>query len=93
MIVTAITQSYLLPCPNCETDEVYVVDRCNYVVCRQCHMSGPIGQSEEEAVGLWNMLPRRGEVTGTTHEICGRCGCEIMPGVVHYCMPEIREKQ
>lgn len=81
-----------LTCPNCETGETYVADRTNYVACRRCHMTGPVGRSEEEAVELWNGLPRRGEVTVTTHEICGRCGCEMVPGLVHYCMPEIEEE-
>jgi len=81
------------PCPNqaCRSEQVCVPDHCFYVVCRQCYMTGPNGKSEEEAVELWNSLPRRGEATVTTHEICGRCGCEIEPGLVHYCMPNIEE--
>lgn len=82
------------PCPNpaCSSEQghtAYVADRCFYVACRQCYMTGPNGKSEEEAVKLWNSLPRRGEVTVTTHEICGRCGCEIVPGLVHYCDGEM----
>lgn len=78
-------------CPNCETVEAYVADRCNFVICRQCHMTGPVGHSEEEAVELWNRLPRRGDVEVTVHPKCDRCGCEIVPGLVHYCMPVIEE--
>ena len=91
MIVIAITHPDTLLCPNCTSAGTYVASRSFYVVCRQCHMTGPVGRSEEEAVELWNSLPRRGEVTVTTHEICGRCGCEIAPGLVHYCVPEIDE--
>lgn len=80
------------PCPNCDNTEVYLADHCNYVICQQCHMTGPDGHSEEEAVKLWNSLPRRGEAVVTAHEICDRCGGELVPGLVHYCMSVIEEQ-
>ena len=49
----------LEPCPNCETADVCVADRTNHVICRKCKMTGPVGRWEEEAVLLWNRLPRR----------------------------------
>lgn len=81
----------LKPCPNpaCRSEQVYVADRCNYVACRECHMTGPNGRSEEEAVELWNALPRRGVVEITNNPRCDRCGYEILPGGIHYCLPDI----
>ncbi len=32
-----------------------------------------------------------GSVEVTQHSKCDRCGCEIVPGLVHYCMPVIEE--
>lgn len=49
----------LQPCPACDSFQVYVADHCNYVVCRACKMTGPNGNSEEEAIQNWNQLPRR----------------------------------
>ncbi|PKN85918.1 MAG: hypothetical protein CVU46_09545 [Chloroflexi bacterium HGW-Chloroflexi-8] len=46
-------------CPHCQSNQVYVADRCNYVICRICKMAGPNGKSEEEAIEHWNNLPRR----------------------------------
>lgn len=49
------------PCPNCESTETYVADHCGYVICRKCGMTGPVAPIgvDEEAVELWNALPRR----------------------------------
>jgi len=81
----------LKPCPNpaCRSERVCVADHCNYVICTECHMTGPNGQCEEQAVDLWNSLPRQGEVEVTIHPKCDRCGYEILPGGIHYCMPDI----
>lgn len=46
-------------CPHCQSNQTYVAHRCFYVVCGVCHMTGPTSESEEEAVALWNKLPRR----------------------------------
>lgn len=31
------------------------------VTCNVCHMSGPLGGSEQHAIKLWDELPRAGE--------------------------------
>lgn len=56
------------PCPNCESDQTYVADCCGYVICRKCGMTGPVAPvgNDEEAVKLWNALPR-----STVCETCG----------------------
>lgn len=48
------------PCPNCKSTQTYVADRCNYVVCRNCHMTGPTAPDNEDetAERLWDALPR-----------------------------------
>jgi len=83
----------LKPCPNpaCRSERVCVADHCNYVICTECHMTGPNGRDEEQAVALWNSLSRRGVVEVTHHPKCDRCGCEIEPGLVHYCIPDIEQ--
>lgn len=85
-----MTTSDLLPCPNpdCQSAEVYVGQRCNYVVCRKCHMTGPTSSNDEEAVRKWNRLPRVGAdglPNIRLNPICDQCGGEIIPGLVHYC--------
>lgn len=49
------------PCPNCKSTETYVADRCGYVVCRKCGMTGPVAPigNDEEAERMWDALPRR----------------------------------
>jgi len=57
--MTTPTCEKILPCPNCDCEETFVADRCNFVMCAKCRMTGPVGHFEEEAVALWNRLPRR----------------------------------
>lgn len=75
----------LKPCPNpaCRSERVCVADRCNYVICLDCHMTGPTGQDEERAVKLWNSLPRLGP-----YQYCEKCGEKLEPEYYHYCMEE-----
>ena len=58
------------PCPNpaCEgTEDVIDFEICalntrtvyGSVECEWCGMKGPVGGSEDEAVLLWNNLPRK----------------------------------
>lgn len=70
-------------CPNCDTDDAYVAARAFYVICRQCHMTGPVGHSDEEAVQKWNGLPRRGK-----YQYCEKCGEKLDPDYYHYCLEE-----
>lgn len=53
------------PCPNptCKSSDVYVADRCGYVICRKCGMSGPVVPvgNDEEAEKAWDALPREDE--------------------------------
>ncbi len=80
-----------LPCPNpdCQSAETYIAVYSHYVVCRKCHMTGPVGQNDEEAVRSWNRLPRFGVdliMERPRSLICDKCGCEINPELNHFCM-------
>lgn len=54
-------------CPFCEihldTDDVeweeHPSEAIVRVTCPNCHMSGPDKSSDEEAIRVWNTLPRR----------------------------------
>ena len=79
-----------LPCPNpaCQSAETYVGHRTHYVMCRKCHMTGPNGQNDEEAVHNWNRLPRIGvdlPAEIPRNPLCDLCGSELIPGLIHYC--------
>lgn len=54
----------LKPCPFCESDLVegrsFLTEGPNhYVFCKSCGVSGPLGQTADEAARLWNSGPRR----------------------------------
>lgn len=48
------------PCPFCGSEELYADNGFlkKYVFCRNCHAYGPSGETEEEAIRLWNHAPR-----------------------------------
>ena len=50
----------LKPCPFCGSEELYADNGFlkKYVFCRNCHAYGPSGETEEEAIRLWNHAPR-----------------------------------
>lgn len=51
-------------CPNCKSTQTYIADRCGYVRCRQCGMTGPTAPigNDEEAERLWDALPRHSSI-------------------------------
>ena len=50
------------PCPNptCKSTDVHVGDRCGYVICRKCGLTGPVAPvgNDELAELMWDSLPR-----------------------------------
>lgn len=50
------------PCPNptCKSTDVHVGDRCGYVICRRCGLTGPVAPvgNDDLAELMWDSLPR-----------------------------------
>lgn len=61
------------PCPFCGNEEANADSFGNvfYVKCKDCNAFGPDGKNEEEAIMLWNAVPRKEDAE--MEKSCGNC--------------------